>query len=118
MTRWADAFRALPQSVDTVDSADTAEGGMFLRQSVTRVSSVTVHGYCSHVSHCYILEPFDQRLQTNEVGYDVSYTGTGFPNQARVELRLVGLTGRSVPLSVGGATTDSNGKLSGVFSIT
>lgn len=67
-------------------------------------------------SQCYGSITLSANPQPNEIGYDVDYAGSGFPNGATLQLVLTGLTGHPLPLPVTVATADSNGNFDGVFS--
>jgi hypothetical protein len=45
-----------------------------------------------------------------------TYSGSGFPSNITVELSVVGMTGRTAPLSIGFQNTDANGNFSSAYS--
>jgi hypothetical protein len=54
-------------------------------------------------------------VESNETGYDVSWSGTDFPKGQAVDVYLAGLTGLAGPTGIGSSIADFSGDISGAY---
>lgn len=105
---------AASSSIITGESANTVYGVLF------PPSPSNTFSQSFNVSNDDAAPPPSQPQLTvnvtpNETGYDVSWTGEGFPAGHSVEWYLVGLTGRTAPLSIGESPAGANGNIGGDY---
>jgi hypothetical protein len=118
---------SLKQFLSAIDFDYQSQGLAALKAPVIDVNYValTMQGQTTAQTspdNCFPQVIFNVNWEPNLTGYDVTYSGSGFQNSVpraqSVELYLSGLTGYTVPISVGVTAVEGSGNISGNFTVT